>query len=130
MNKFQVLNIVLLNLLTVTLIAIFVLISEKRELLLTIIFLFTINSSISSLVILANKKVLQVRYLVGMSRKQITYHFYLIEGLSLSASIVIVSGFSYIFNKQYAFNYYLIFVVIILFFLKSIIMRVMVGRML
>ncbi|GEM_PF-2221398 len=130
MNKFQVLNIVLLNLLTVTLIAIFVLISEKRELLLTIIFLFTINSSISSLVILANKKVLQVRYLVGMSRKQITYHFYLIEGLSLSASIVIVSGFSYIFNKQYAFNYYLIFVVIILFFLKSIIMRVMVGRIL
>ncbi|WP_313508893.1 hypothetical protein [Enterococcus sp.] len=130
MNKFQVLNIVLLNLLTVTLIAIFVLISEKRELLLTIIFLFTINSSISSLAILANKKVLQVRYLVGMSRKQITYHFYLIEGLSLSASIVIVSGFSYIFNKQYAFNYYLIFVVIILFFLKSIIMRVMVGRIL
>lgn len=130
MNKFQVLNIVLLNLLTVTLIAIFVLISEKRELLLTIIFLFTINSSISSLVILANKKVLQVRYLVGMSRKQITYHFYLIDGLSLSASIVIVSGFSYIFNKQYAFNYYLIFVVIILFFLKSIIMRVMVGRIL
>ena len=130
MNKFQVLNIVLLNLLTVTLIAIFVLISEERELLLTIIFLFTINSSISSLVILANKKVLQVRYLVGKSRKQITYHFYLIDGLSLSASIVIVSGFSYIFNKQYAFNYYLIFVVIILFFLKSVIMRVMVGRML
>jgi len=130
MNKFQVLNIVLLNLLTVTLIPIFVLISEKRELLLTIIFLFTINSSISSLVILANKKVLQVRYLVGKSRKQITYHFYLIDGLSLSASIVIVRGFSYIFSKQYAFNYYLIFVVIILFFLKSVIMRVMVGRML
>lgn len=130
MNKFQVLNIVLLNLFTVTLIAIFVLINEKGELLLTIIILITVNSSISSLVILANKKVLQVRYLVGMSRKQITYHFYLIDGLSLSASIVIVSGFNYIFNKQYAFNYYLIFVVIILFFLKSIIMRVMVGRIL
>ncbi|WP_313538514.1 hypothetical protein [Enterococcus sp.] len=130
MNKFQVLNIVLLNLFTVTLIDIFVLINEKGELLLTIIILITVNSSISSLVILANKKVLQVRYLVGMSRKEITYHFYLIDGLSLSASIVIVSGFSYIFNKQYAFNYYLIFVVIILFFLKSIIMRVMVGRIL
>jgi len=130
MNKFQVLNIVLLNLFTVTLIDIFVLINEKGELLLTIIILITVNSSISSLVILANKKVLQVRYLVGMSRKEITHHFYLIDGLSLSASIVIVSGFSYIFNKQYAFNYYLIFVVIILFFLKSIIMRVMVGRIL
>ena len=130
MNKFQILNIVLLNLFTVTLIDIFVLINEKGELLLTIIILITVNSSISSLVILAKKKVLQVRYLVGMSRKEITYHFYLIDGLSLSASIVIVSGFSYIFNKQYAFNYYLIFVVIILFFLKSIIMRVMVGRIL
>lgn len=74
MNKFQVLNIVLLNLFTVTLIDIFVLINEKGELLLTIIILITVNSSISSLVILANKKVLQVRYLVGMSRKEITCH--------------------------------------------------------
>ncbi|OTN76666.1 hypothetical protein A5886_001744 [Enterococcus sp. 8G7_MSG3316] len=130
MNIVQVFKIFLLNLYTILLIAMFLSVKEQRLTFLSIIFFIVLNISISALITLANKKVLQIKYIVGLSRRKIMNYLYWIDGLSIVASLTLVGGCIVLFRMPREILLYLGYTTIIVFVLKAIVMKIIVGRFL